>query len=212
MTFAAHEIRLPRPSSTRTWPALSGVRHGHRRRRRRADGSDAAPQHEAEPRAKRRTGRRCCRRSRSSSNFAILAGALVYFLKSPIARLSRLARDRRSGRISSPPQRCARRAAAQLAEIEQQAAVAAGGTGRAEGAGAEDVAGRAGAHCAGRRRRARAPLEQTRREIEMRLRVARRELTEHAAQLAVRIAEAAHQADRSRPTISCASSIVTPRS
>jgi F-type H+-transporting ATPase subunit b len=32
-------------------------------------------------------------------------------------------------------------------------------------------------------------IQQTRREIEMRLRVARRELTEHAAQLAVRIAE-----------------------
>ena len=32
-------------------------------------------------------------------------------------------------------------------------------------------------------------LEQTRREIEMRLRIARRELTAHAAQLAVQVAE-----------------------
>ena len=32
-------------------------------------------------------------------------------------------------------------------------------------------------------------IEQTRREIDMRLRVARRELTEHAAQLAINVAE-----------------------
>ena len=37
-------------------------------------------------------------------------------------------------------------------------------------------------------------LEQTRREIATRLRLARRELTAHAAELAIEVAEAAHQA------------------
>ena len=54
-------------------------------------------------------------------------------------------------------------------------------------------------------------LEHTRREIEMRLRVARRELIEHAAQLAVDIAPSA-SSERSLPTISCGWSIATRRS
>ena len=81
-------------------------------------------------------------------------------------------------------------ATAQLAEIEQQLqalpaeleALKRAGRGRRQGRARADRAGRA----AEERERL---LEQTRREIDMRLRIARRELIEHAAELAVDVAE-----------------------
>jgi F-type H+-transporting ATPase subunit b len=121
-------------------------------------------------------------------NFALLVGALVYFLKSPIA--AHLA-----GRITQIRQDLVtaadlkKTASAQLAEIQQKVAALPAELEALRRQGAEDVkAERARIAAAAENERVRL-LDQTRREIDMRLRVAKRELTEHAAQLAVQVAE-----------------------
>lgn len=121
-------------------------------------------------------------------NFAILVGALVYFLKSPIAahmagRITQIRHDL----VTAADLK--KSASAQLADIQQRMAALPGELESLRRQGADDVK-------AERERIARAAehertrlLDQTRREIDMRLRVAKRELTEHAAQLAVQVAE-----------------------
>jgi F-type H+-transporting ATPase subunit b len=122
-------------------------------------------------------------------NFAILAGVLVYFLKTPIAGyLASRGTQIRQDLVSASDMRAA--ATAQLAEIERQLEALPAELDALRVRGAEDVkAERARIEQAAGAERERL-LAQTRREIEMRLRIARRELIEHAAQLAVGIAEA----------------------
>jgi F-type H+-transporting ATPase subunit b len=121
-------------------------------------------------------------------NFALLIGALVYFLKSPIATyLSSRSGQIRQDLVSAEQMRTA--AAAQLAEIQQKMATLPGELEALTRQGAEDVkAERERISRAAEHERTRL-LDQTRREIDMRLRVAKRDLTEHAAQLAVQVAE-----------------------
>jgi F-type H+-transporting ATPase subunit b len=121
-------------------------------------------------------------------NFALLAGALVYFLRSPIAvYLSSRATQIREDLVAAKDLR--ERASAQLAEIDQKLKTLPAELDTLKVRGAEDVKAeqvRIAQAAAAERQRL---LEQTRREIATRLRMARRELTEHAAQLAVQIAE-----------------------
>lgn len=121
-------------------------------------------------------------------NFAVLVGVLVYFLKSPLAAhmASRAAAIRQDLVTAAELKKSA---SAQLAEIQQRMAALPAEIEALRRQGSEDVV-------AERERIARSAehervrlLEQTRREIDMRLRVAKRELTEHAAQLAVQVAE-----------------------
>ena len=123
------------------------------------------------------------------ANFAILAGALVYFLKSPIAGyLTSRGQQIRQDLVTAAQMKAS--ASAQLAEIDQKMKTLPGELEALKRQGADDVraeqARMAQAAAAERDRL----VEQTRREIDMRLRIARRELTEHAATLAVGIAEA----------------------
>jgi F-type H+-transporting ATPase subunit b len=121
-------------------------------------------------------------------NFAILVGLLVYFLRSPFAAyLASRSSQIRQELVTAAELRAT--ATAQLAEIERklQALPAELSSLRQQGAGdvkAEQA--RIAQAAAAERTRL---LEHTRREIDMRLRIARRELTEHAAILAVGIAE-----------------------
>ena len=121
-------------------------------------------------------------------NFALLVGALVYFLKSPIAthlagRITQIRHDL----VTAADLK--KTASAQLAEIQQKVAALPAELEALRRQGAEDVkAERARIAAAAENERVRL-LDQTRREIDMRLRVAKRELTEHAAQLAVQVAE-----------------------
>ena len=121
-------------------------------------------------------------------NFALLAAALVYLLKSPIAvYLSSRATQIRQDLVAAKDLR--ERATAQLAEIDQKLKTLPSELDGLKVRGAEDVKAeqaRIAQAAAAERERL---LEQTRREIATRLRLARRELTEHAAQLAVQIAE-----------------------
>ena len=121
-------------------------------------------------------------------NFAILVGALIYFLKSPVAAhmASRITQIRQDLVAAADLKKTA---TAQLAEIQQKMAALPTELETLRRQGAEDVkAERERISKAAEIERGRL-LDQTRREIDMRLRVAKRELTEHAAQLAVQVAE-----------------------
>ena len=121
-------------------------------------------------------------------NFALLVGVLVYFLKSPLATyLSSRSGQIRQDLVTAEQMKTA--AAAQLAEIRQKMATLPGELDALRRQGAEDVtAERERISRAAEHERTRL-LDQTRREIDTRLRVAKRELTEHAAHLAVQVAE-----------------------
>lgn len=121
-------------------------------------------------------------------NFGLLVGALVYFLRSPIAGyLSARSAQIRQDLVTAAEMR--RAAAAQLAEIEKRMQALPAELDALKRQGAEDVKAeqaRIAQSAAEERTRL---LEQTRREIDTRMRIARRELTEQAAALAVGVAE-----------------------
>jgi len=121
-------------------------------------------------------------------NFAILVGALAYFLRGRIAaHLASRSEQIRQDLVTAAEMRAA--ATAQLAEIDQKMRALPGELEALKRQGAEDVKAeqvRIAETAVAERARL---LDQTRREIDMRMRVARRELTEHAAALAVGVAE-----------------------
>lgn len=121
-------------------------------------------------------------------NFAILGGVLVYFLKTPLQTyLASRATHIRQDLVTASELRAT--ASAQLAEIDRKLKALPGELEALKAQGAEDVKAeqaRIAQAAAAERDRL---IAQTRREIETRLRMARRQLTEHAAALAVQIAE-----------------------
>jgi F-type H+-transporting ATPase subunit b len=120
-------------------------------------------------------------------NFGVLVGVLVYFLRSP---LSQYLRDRhaqiRQDLITAAGMRDA--AAKQMQEIESRLSALPGELDRLRARGAEEIA----AEDARIRQAAEAErqrlLQQTRREIELHLRIAQHELVAHAAGLAIGLA------------------------
>jgi F-type H+-transporting ATPase subunit b len=122
-------------------------------------------------------------------NFVIMAAVLVYFLKSPLSvHLAARASHIRQDLVTAAEMRAA--ASAQLAEIDRRLKTLPAELEALRAQGAQDVVAeqaRIAQAAALERERL---IAQTRREIETRLRVARRELTAHAAQLAVQVAEA----------------------
>jgi F-type H+-transporting ATPase subunit b len=120
-------------------------------------------------------------------NFAILAGLLVYFLKSPVAAyLAARHKQIRQDLVTAAELR--RAASAQLAAIDQKLKSLPAELEALSAQGAGDVqAERARIAQAAAAERDRL-IDQTRREIAMRLRVAKRELVELAANLAVGVA------------------------
>lgn len=122
-------------------------------------------------------------------NFAILAGTLVYFLKSPIAtHLADRGRQIRSDLVKAAEMRAA--AAAQAAAIEQKMAALPGELDALRRTGADEVAAEeARIRQAAEAERGRL-LEQARREIDSQLKLAERELIARTADLAVAVAGA----------------------
>lgn len=153
------------------------------------EATTAAPQHEAGAAAEAPHEQTLLQTVAKLANFAILAGVLVYFLRSPIAAyLSARGTTIRSELVAASDLRTM--ATAQLAEIERKLQTLPAELEALKKQGAEDVVAeqaRIAQAAAVERERL---IQQTRREVETRLRVARRELTEHAAQLAVQVAEA----------------------
>jgi F-type H+-transporting ATPase subunit b len=122
------------------------------------------------------------------ANFAILAGLLVYFLRAPIAAyLASRGTQIRQELVTAAEMRAA--ATAQLAEIDKKMQALPGELDALKRQGAEDVTDEQGRIARAAETERVRLLDQTRREIDMRLRIARRELTEHAARLAVAVAE-----------------------
>ena len=120
-------------------------------------------------------------------NFAILAGVLVYFLKTPLVEYlgSRITKVREDLVAAASMRETASR---QLAGIEAKLKALPAELEALKVRGAEEIAAeRVRIREAADAERQRL-LEHTRREIDMRLRVARRELVEHAADLAVAVA------------------------
>ena len=123
------------------------------------------------------------------ANFALMAGVLVYFLKSPLtAHLKSRAAHIRQDLVTAAEMRAA--ASAQLADIDQKLKGLPAELDALRAQGARDVAAEQARIAAAADVERTRLLEHTRHEIETRLRVARRELTAHAAQLAVNVAEA----------------------
>ncbi len=123
------------------------------------------------------------------ANFAILAGVLVYFLKGPIGvHLASRASGIRQDLLAASDLRAS--ATAQLADIDRKLKTLPAELEALKAQGAEDLLAeqaRIAQAAAAERERL---IEGTRREIATRLRVARRDLTAHAAQLAIQVAEA----------------------
>lgn len=121
-------------------------------------------------------------------NFGLLVGALVYFLRAPVAGyLASRSSQIRQDLVTAAEMRAA--ATAQLAEIEKRMQALPAELEALKRQGAEDVKAeqlRIAETAAVERTRL---LEQTRREIDTRMRIAKRELTEQAAALAVGVAE-----------------------
>jgi F-type H+-transporting ATPase subunit b len=120
-------------------------------------------------------------------NFAILVGLLWYFLKTPIATYLQ---DRHTSirRELVEAANVKATATAQLAEIDRKLQALPGEIEALRTRGAEEIVAEerriAGLAAAERERL----LEQTRREIDLQLRLAKRELVEHTADLAVTLA------------------------
>jgi F-type H+-transporting ATPase subunit b len=120
-------------------------------------------------------------------NFAILFGGLWYFLKTPLAtylrdRHTAIRRDLvEAAQVSATAQ-------AQLAELDRKLQALPGEIEALRHRGSEEIAAeeaRIAKLAAAERERL---LEQTRREIDLQLRLAKRELVEHTADLAVQLA------------------------
>ena len=149
----------------------------------------AAPQHEA---AAAETdaphGQTLLQSIAKVVNFAILGGVLVYFLRTPISSyLASRETHIRQDLVTASEMRAT--ASAQLAEIDRKLKALPAELEALKVQGAEDVKAeqvRIAQAAAAERERL---IAQTRREIDTRLRTARRQLTEHAADLAVQIAE-----------------------
>jgi F-type H+-transporting ATPase subunit b len=150
----------------------------------------AAPQHEAATAAQTEAphGQTLLQSIAKVVNFVILGGVLVYFLKTPISTyLASRETQIRQDLVMASDMRAT--ASAQLAEIDRKLKALPAELEALKVQGAEDVKAeqaRIAQAAAAERERL---IAQTRREIDSRLRTARRQLTEHAAELAVQIAE-----------------------
>ena len=121
-------------------------------------------------------------------NFAILGGVLVYFLKTPIGSyLVTRSTQIRQDLVTAAELRST--AAAQLADIDRKLQALPAELEKLRVQGEQDVTAeqaRIAKAAADERERL---IAQTHREIDARLRMAKRQLTEHAAELAIAIAE-----------------------
>jgi F0F1-type ATP synthase membrane subunit b/b' len=135
-------------------------------------------------------------------NFAVLVGGLVYFLRTPFSHyLASRSQQIRGGLVTA--RETSARATAQLAEIDRRLQALPGELEALRVRGVEEISAEE------RRIQAQAEAERTRliaemqRDVEVRVRVAKQGLTEHAADLAVtlaaeRVRQAITDADQAR--------------
>jgi F0F1-type ATP synthase membrane subunit b/b' len=128
-------------------------------------------------------------------NFAILAGGLYYFLHKPIGEyFATRGQQIRGGLVTA--RETSERATAQLADLDRRLQALPGEIEAVRAKGVKEIAAeeaRIQAHAEAERKRL---IDDVQRDIDVRLRVARKQLAEDAADLAVQLA-----ADRVRSTI-----------
>jgi len=121
------------------------------------------------------------------ANFAILVGALVYLLRSPLAGyLSSRGMQIRGDLVNAAEMKQA--AAAQIAEIDRKMKALPGELEALRAQGVQEIAAEEARIQAAAAAESDRLLEQARREIELQVKVAERELVSHAADLAVGVA------------------------
>ena len=117
-------------------------------------------------------------------NFAVLAGTLLYFLRSPLMAFLKARGVEIRGSLATAAEMKAK-AAQQIEEVERRLAALPAEIAALEARGTEEIAAEElRIRSAAEAERARL-VEQARRQIDLQLRVARRDLTVHAADLAV---------------------------
>jgi F0F1-type ATP synthase membrane subunit b/b' len=121
------------------------------------------------------------------ANFLILAGALYYFLRKPFTSyLASRGQQIRSDLVTAKETSAA--AAAQLAEIDQKLQALPGEIETLKARGKQEIAAEETRIRQAAENERHRLIEQTRREVDLQVRLAKRELTEHAADLAVSLA------------------------
>jgi len=121
------------------------------------------------------------------ANFAILVGALVYLLRSPLAGyLSSRGTQIRGDLVNAAEMKQA--AAAQIAEIDRKMKALPGELEALRAQGVQEIAAEEARIRAAAAAESERLLEQARREIDLQVKVAERELVSHAADLAVGVA------------------------
>jgi len=127
-------------------------------------------------------------------NFAALVGLLAYFLKTPIAGyLNSRSEAIRHDLVAAAKLRTD--AEAQLADVSRKLAALPAELEALERRGREELANERTRLADATAREKQRLLDRTRREIDLRFRVARRELTAHTAELAMRLARARVERD-----------------
>jgi F-type H+-transporting ATPase subunit b len=127
-------------------------------------------------------------------NVTILIGALVYFLKSPIARhLHTRAETIRKDLTEAAALR--HQAEQQLGDVRVRLAALPGELETLRRRGEEELAAERVRMAEATRREREHVVERTRREIDLQFRVARRRLLEHTAELSVRVARSRLERD-----------------
>lgn len=120
-------------------------------------------------------------------NFAILAGTLVYLLRSPVAAyLSDRGVRIRQDLVTAAEMR--KTATEQLEEIERRMKALPGEIDALKARGTEEIMAEEARIAETAEAERRRLLEQTRREINLQLRIAERELVSHAAELTISVA------------------------
>ena len=121
-------------------------------------------------------------------NFALLAGTLIYLLRNPLARYLTGRREQVRADLDAAEQ-MKRAAAAQMSEMDARLAALPGELETLKARGREEIAAEEDRiRTLAERERVRL-LEQARRDLDQRVRLAERELVEHAAALAIGVAE-----------------------
>lgn len=117
-------------------------------------------------------------------NFALLAGTLVYFLRSPLMAFLKARGVEIRGSLATAAELKAR-AAQQTEDIERRLAVLPSEIAALEARGIEEIAAEEARITSAAEAERERLVEQARRQAELQLRVARRDLTAHAADTAI---------------------------
>jgi F-type H+-transporting ATPase subunit b len=189
LTVATPNAQAQQPSATHAAPhapaqGTSDTTHQPAAAAPGADGDHAVPGEHGAPAAH---GSSLWSTVAKLINFAILAGTLVYFLRSPLVDYMRdRAASIRQDLVTARQMKT--EAQAQLEEIDRRMRALPGELDELKARGIRDIAAEEARIRQGAEAERSRLVEQTRRDLDLQLRAAKRELVAHAAHLAVALA------------------------